>query len=329
MSTMSTISNSNPIKVQKTFGVLDSSKLTTYISCPRKFFYSYILGWQKATPKHDLIFGTSWHIAREFQLINKNRKVEEAYNLFLTDYRKSFPPETDEIFLPKTPKAAKIALHLIAKQYPLDFVENRLLYTEISGSVPINSNGRLLYFRLDSVFESLKTGEIFSLDHKTTKKFSSQWENNFYLSLQNGTYSHCLYSMYDENLVKGLLFCGTCFEFLKRGSKFRPAGHHISFKRVPAWKTTDQMSSWLWNVNQIVDELEFDMERLYNCNERDLTMDAFRLNPNACSNYWGCEFHDYCLAWANPIQKSHEPPLGFIEKHWDCREEQTTNKMTL
>jgi len=130
-------------------------------------------------------------------------------------------------------------------------------------------------------------------------------------------------------LIKGVEFCGTQFEYLKRGSKARPAGYHIDIKRVSAWKEPRQMNVWLWNMVDLLDELDRDMERLAECKESDSVMMAFRQNPGNCTNYWGCMFHDYCMSWDNPLQQCFEPPLGFREEFWDPREMETTNKMKL
>ena len=55
-----------PIKEQPTWNIKDSSKLDTYLDCPRKFFYEHMLGWRVDRPAHALHFGTSWHMAREY-----------------------------------------------------------------------------------------------------------------------------------------------------------------------------------------------------------------------------------------------------------------------
>jgi len=139
--------------------------------------------------------------------------------------------------------------------------------------------------------------------------------------------------MYPEemkrNLIKGVEFCGTQFEHLKRGSKDRTAGYHIGFKRVKAWKLPNQMNSWLWNTVDIVDDLERDMDRLSHCTDSDLIMQAFRMNPESCTKYYGCMFHDYCMSWDNPLRCCDEPPLGYREEFWDPRTMETTNKMDL
>ena len=321
-----------PIETNPTWDIKDSSKLDVYLTCPRKYFFEHILGWRFDTPQHDLYFGQAWHIAREHMLIHGYNDIKGAYNAFLEFYRKEYHEDTDELYCPKSPEAVLLAIIKISENYKYDLEENTLLFTEISGSVPVDEK-RVLHFRMDSVLKNKEKGYIFSWDHKSAKRFSRQWEEKFHLSMQNGTYTHCLYCMYPDEmklgLIKGVEFCGTAFSFLKRKSKLRPAGYNIDLQRVPAWKNSKAMNLWLWNTVDLLDSIDRDMERLFHCKEEDPIMMAFRQNPNSCSNYRGCAWHDYCLTWGNPLQHCFEPPLGFKIEFWDPTEMETTNKMKL
>ena len=321
-----------PIKPDPTWDIRDSSKLDDYLSCPRLYFFKHILGWRIDSPQHDLYFGQAWHIAREYMLIHGYDDVQGAYKAFMDYYQVEYPEETSDLYKPKNAEAVLLAIAKIADFYKRDLLDNELLFTEISGSVPVDEK-RVLYFRMDSVLRNKEKGYIFSWDHKTTKRFSRQWEERFHLSMQNGTYTHCLYCLYPEEmkagLIKGVEFCGTEFNFLKRGSKLRPAGYNISFQRVSAWKNPRAMNCWLWNTVDLLDDLDRDMERLFQCKENDPVMMTFRQNPNSCTNYWGCPFHDYCLTWGNPLQHCFEPPLGFKQEFWNPMEMETTNEVKL
>ena len=308
--------------------IRDSSKIDTWLQCPRKYFFEHILGWRIDKPAHDLYFGESWHKAREYMLIHGYEKAENAYYAFIEHYRKEFPAETDDLYRPKDPMGVAMAITEFANNRQGDLEENQVLFTEISGSVPVDEK-RVLYYRMDSVLRNRETGKIFSWDHKSAKKMSRQWSQKFFLSIQNGTYTHCLYCLYPAEDVLGVEFCGTMFEFLQRGSKNREAGYHISLQRVPAWKTPEQMNTWLWNVVDILDNIDREMDRLSDCTEDDPVLMCFPMNTTSCTDYWGCAFHDYCMAWQNPLRYALEPPLGFRIEFWDPREMKTTNKMNL
>lgn len=317
------------IEPQPTWQIRDSSKIDTWLDCPRKYFFEHMLGWRVDRPAHDLYFGECWHKAREFQLLNGYTDISGAYKAFTDHYRLEFDIETDELYRPKDPIAVLEALLKFSEERQSDLEENELLYTEVSGTVPVDEKGRVLHYRLDSILRRKSDGKIFSWDHKSAKRFSRQWSEKFFLSVQTGTYTHCLYCMYPIEQVIGIEYCGTAFEYLVRGSRERPAGYHVSFLRVPAWKTPDQMNVWLWNVVDILDNIDRETDRLTHCRESDPVLMSFPMNPNSCTKYFGCAFHDYCISWSNPLQRCDEPPLGFKVEFWDPREMKTTNKMNL
>ncbi len=325
------------IQEHPTWSIIDSSKLDDFITCPRKYFYAHLLGWRMDLPAHDLWFGSCWHLAREHQLLYGYDDVQGAYNKFIGEYRKRFPPDTDSLYIPKVPTAVLNALMKFAEERSNDLIENRVVelngrkMTEMSGKVPI-SDTRFLHYRMDSILQRVSDGKYFSWDHKSTgAKYITgrQWSEQFHLSIQNGTYTHCLYCLFPIEEVLGVEFCGTGFEYLSRGSANRPAGFYATLQRVPAFKTPDQMNVWLWNVNDLVDRVEYEMDRLSHCQEGDSVMMAFPLNPKSCTAYKGCPYHDYCLSWSNPIQQCYEPPLGFRQEFWNPSEMQTTNKLDL
>jgi hypothetical protein len=317
------------IEPKPTWNIKDSSKLDTWLDCPRKYFFEHMLGWRVDRPAHDLYFGECWHRAREYQLLNGYSDVTGAYDAFINHYRKEFDVETDELYRPKDPSCVLEALLKFDEERQSDLEENELLYTEVSGTVPVDEQGRALHYRMDSILRRKSDGKIFGWDHKSAKRFSRQWGEKFLLSIQTGTYTHCLYCMYPIDDVIGIEYCGTSFEYLTRGSKDRPAGYHVNFLRVPSWKTPDQMNVWLWNTVDMLDNIEREEDRLMHCKESDAVLMAFPMNPNSCTKYFGCAFHDYCISWSNPLQRCDEPPLGFKVEFWDPREMKTTNKMNL
>lgn len=313
-----------------TWEIKDSSKINDYILCPRYYFYHYILGWKLDQEEHDLVFGDCYHKAREYQRLYGYDDVAGAYDRFITSYREHFDPSSDEYYLPKTPTAVLNALQKFALEYQSDLIDNEVVeidgikMTEISGTVPVDEK-RVLHYRMDSIMRRIEDGKIFSWDDKTTSGkwiHDLRWDNELYLGIQNGTYTHCLYCMFPIELVLGVEFVKIGFEYLRKGSANRPAGYHATIRKIPAFKTPDQMNVWLWTVNSYLDEIERDMDRLYHSSENDSVLMAFKMNPHSCTSYRGCMYHDYCMAWSNPLQQCYEPPLGFIQKFWNPMEKE-------
>jgi hypothetical protein len=311
---------------QPTWSIYDSSKLDQYLQCPRMFFFEQVLGWRHDIPNHDLYFGECWHLAREHQLLFGYDDIYPAFARFESHYRKVFLPETDSIYIPKTPTGVLSALTNFARTYQRDLIDNRVYeqdgvkFTEISGKVPV-SEKYSLHYRMDSIIEQVGDSMIKSWDHKTTKHHSivqDSWTNQFQLSIQNGTYTHCLYCMFPVERVLGVEFDGVGFEFLSKGSAKRAAGYYSTLKRVQAYKSVEQMNSWLWTVNDLIQNIERDMDRLYHCDDSDSTLAAFRQNPKSCFAYnRQCAYYDFCCTWPNPLRQCHQAPIGFHIEFWD------------
>lgn len=326
-----------PIPTHPSWDIKDSSKLDDYLRCPRYYFYHYMLGWRLDVPEHDLVFGDAFHHAREHQLLFGYDDIPGAYQAFLNVYRKEFPPETDNLYLPKNPTAVMCAIVQFAQERSRDLIDNEVVeldgvkMTEMAGTVPVDEK-RVLHYRMDSIMRRKEDGMIFSWDHKTTSGkwiHDTRWDRDLFLGIQNGTYTHCLYCMFPVDQILGVEFDKTGFEYLKKGSVNRPAGYYATTRRVPAFKSPEQMNTWLWLANTLLDEIERDMDRLTYCTEGDDVLMTFRQNPKACSDYRGCEFHDYCLAWQNPLRRCYEPPLGYTQKFWDPSAREATVKKDL
>jgi len=315
---------SYPVPKHPAWNIIDSSKLSD-TECWRMFFYKHILGWQLDQPNVHLVFGEAWHAAREHMLLHGYDDLQGAYKAFCSVWYREFDDSMEQMYPAKSPLAAAQAIAQFAGHYQRDLIDNKVLYTEISGSVPIDPRGRLIFFRMDSVIQNLEKGYVFSWDHKTKGgPFNQQWEDDFFLSWQNGTYTHCLYCLYPIEQVKGVEFCGTSFKHLKKTNTTV-----IDFRRVPAFRNPRQMNIWLWNTIDLYDRYEYEMHRLSQCSDSDPVMQAFPINPGRCSKYFGCEFKAYCQTWANPLRHCEEPPLGFKIRFWDPTELDTTNKMDL
>jgi hypothetical protein len=313
--------NNHPVKPHPTWAIVDPSKLNDFLECPRKYFFMHMLGWKPETPNNHIVFGQAWHKAMEHLLLNGYgpASINDAQEKLRNHYRKELPPETDELFEPKTPDRAVLALTEYTVKYKHDLDNMEVLYTEVSGAAPI-SDKAIMHFRMDNILKH-RAGYYFSHEHKTGTYLNIQWIMKWPLSIQVGCYVHALYCMYPADLVRGVMVDGSFFK--------RTKAPLFDFGRVPCWKTPSQMRIWHNTVSHYLDQLETETNLLFdNDNPSFPVMVSFPQRPTSCDNYFGCSFHDFCMAWPNPLQRCDEPPPGYKIEYWDPRIEDSSHQMT-
>jgi len=292
-----------PVPEHPTWYIYDSSKIQEYLECPRSFFYRYIMGWDSDSFNNHTYFGECWHIGMEHLILNgySTKSVAEAARALTDHYRKKVPDIMDSSYAPKNPGNALVALTGYIVEYAGEtFIPH---YTEIAGTVPINDRN-VLHFRMDSVLEDARG--YFSREHKTGSQLSRMWLDQWALSFQCGTYNHVLYCLYDPAKVWGVEINGTIFNKTK-----------TQFQRVPSRRTLSAMQSWFWHANEYVSRIEHDLARLRSSSKDDEVLMCFAQNPTSCTKYFGCPYHSFCMAWANPLKYSDEAPIGFHLEWWN------------
>jgi len=300
------ILNGKVIQPHTTWSIHDASKISCFISCPRRYFYRYVLGWENADPNVHLVFGEAWHKAMEI-LLQKGYNAEgiaEGYTKAEEHYRQYFPEISDDIRYPKTPVSILASLQSYAAYYVHD--NFKVYYTEIAGTVPLTEDGSMkVSFRLDGICED--NNGIWCIEHKTGSRLDSSWEWKWALSMQIGVYTHVLHMLFDPSLVYGVRINGAIFK--KSGTEFI---------RVPIRKTPTAVNDWYWNVVHWMEMIKWEFERLQECKDSDTVMRCFpKANIDACTQYFGCKYRDFCISWQNPLQKIGIIPVGFKEEWWN------------
>lgn len=315
-----------PTPQHPSYEVLDASKLNTFMECPRKFFYSYLLAWRSEVPNNHLVFGSAWHKAMEHLLLHGYNAdtVLGAFAAFEKEYRKTFTePATDEMFWPKNPDRAFEALIAYTREHQGDEVKFQPLYTEIAFSVSLDPE-RVMHGRMDSIVRLVETGKIASLEHKTASS-ANRWGEQWPLSMQGSLYTHALCCLYGYDELHGIIFNGTVFKKVK-GTR---GGEKFEFVRETVKRSKNGMQAWHANTLYWHQAVENEYELLSLTTDKHETMTAFPMNTTACSNYFGCQFKEFCLAWKNPLQRCAEPPLGLKIERWNPLDEPASVKMEL
>lgn len=318
---------SNLIEVHPSWQIIDSTKLQAFQTCPRKYFYEYILGWRPETPNHHLHFGSAMHKALEYihqhpESYEDNKHLMFAFTAFLDEWRKFFPESCDDMFWPKSPMVMLQALAAYVQKWSSDPQDFRVLYTEISGSAPI-SEDRVIHFRMDTIIEDLQTRMKGCLEHKSASS-DWLWEAQWPLKIQVGTYSHVLHCLFQPDEIGNVIMNGIFFKKNKTNT--------VALHRLPIYRTQAHLQQWLWTVNLLVDQIEYETSIMLDGKWEDPSQlfEAFPLCGESCIKYGVCPFHDFCCAWSNPLARSVSgPPPGFTQEYWDPRVGEATTRMDL
>ncbi|MBW8034171.1 MAG: PD-(D/E)XK nuclease family protein [Planctomycetes bacterium] len=298
------------IEVHQTFGVVDASKLKKLMSCPRDFFYTHVLGWQMEGFNINFAFGSAWHSGQEvIQSKGSTAEVvQEAYEAFILKLQQDtgLPLENlTQIHVSKNPETALKGLAEYAAIWKDDPKET--MYVEIAGTAPI-SDDRIFHVKLDTIKRRKNTGKIFSLEHKTTTRFSDSWQEKWQYDFQVGAYDHFLKCLFEPSEVEGVVINGAVFNKNKR-----------QFPRFPIIITPEMWEMWIYEANHWWNYLEMNMRHLYETSPSDRVMVAFPRNSESCSKF-GCNHPQLCTMKANPLQRMDTPPFGYCKKFWDPRE---------
>ena len=312
-----------PIELHPSCNIVDSTKLNSFMTCPRMYFYEHVLGWN--IPSNHLVFGKAWHEAMEHLLLTSYEKEDliVAYQKFITEYSKVYAPDEYEDFPPKTPKRAMYALIAYTEHWKYDRSEFELLeldgkpLTEIAGNVVL-SDEFSLYFRMDAICKGARG--IFPLEHKTGSS-SYMWAEQWDLAMQVYTYLYVMYCMFDAQYVEGVRLNGTILKKTK-DSKTRDdkAGidRHFEFLRPTVYRTPEQIEAWMERTIYHMSMMRYNYDLLAKDTVDAKIMRAFPMVTTSCTKYMGCDYKTFCMSIDNPLKHAiHGTPIGWDKKHWD------------
>lgn len=311
------------VAVHPVHSVMDGSKVKALMDCPRGFFFSHILGWQKDQFNIHLTFGSAMHAALETLYLlgdwHLGEAVVKAYEEFLQVYNEE--AMRDEFFEPDLVKNPDQAMRLIinyAAVYAADLNKYKTLYTEVGGVIPITEDHtRLIHFNIDQIFQHLtgpKEGKVGYKEYKTTGRNTEAWRNSWQYAFQPGTYFYALAAHYGfENI-------GDCMvDGLVVRKPTKPKPNNFDFERFPIKKSGAQISAWISDANNWWDYLDWNLQKLCQQKEGDPVLHAFPMNSSSCAKF-GCRNFPYCHM-ANPLDEvGTDPPIGYDKAFWDPRQ---------
>ena len=196
---------------------IDYSALSTYLTCPRRFLFQYIIHLKPAGQSIHLVFGACWHYGLEatYNLLkdNSNLTVLQATEHSIRSFNKlwkldgePFWKNEDAIF-PKSPgHAANMYKAYWDRFLESDIKDRKILAVEAPFSInlslaseSINQSAKLPNYigRIDLIFTNGENG-IDILDHKTAKAIYATTPQTFEMSFQSDGYLTAGRIFYDK-----------------------------------------------------------------------------------------------------------------------------------
>ena len=277
---------------------LDSTTLRNYLTCPRKFYYTNILGYRKKSPARALEWGIAAHKCLEIfdKAMALEEPLEQARHKAVSYAMTEAAKKLNECPVPDTARTPETLTRAVIEY--INHYQNDPAKTHIITGVPaveqsfqfslgITTPGGEDYTycgHLDKLVNF--SGELWVLDRKTTKTVLSE---NYFKAFQPDTQmtGYVLGGKIAlQQEVVGVLIDG--IQTLVKSTRFA---------RHTTYRTERQLDEFMSNLGQVIKKMELDAEA-----------ESFPMNTEACHHYGGCPFRTACAA--DPSVRGSIPQRG-------------------
>lgn len=278
--------------------VWDSTSLSSYMQCPRRYYYEIIEGWRPKALSADLLFGKLLHDATglydTLRVEGKDHEtaLREMVRWALVHSAGGQPDSVTGEMLPPLDECddpTKTRLTLIrclvwwADEFGADATFPPLVMPD--GKVTVELSWRLplgietpdgdQYIVCGHFDELVRYGDdhVMVLERKTTKStISSYFWRRYNPSVQVWTYDLAA-RLYAGDSARGVLM-----------EAFQTGKTMARVERKPIPRTKEQAEEWLGEVEQWIKRAEADARAQH-----------WPLNTTACNNFGGCPFARVCV----------------------------------
>jgi len=301
---------------------IDYSSLSSYLDCPREFFFKYILHLRSSVSNLDLVFGSCWHYGMEeaYNALQQDREVDHqeltdiAVKAFNSMWKVEGEPHFNaEIAFPKSPaRAADMYSKFFATQnYLPDDME--VLGVEAPVSISLGTlGGKTLPNYIGKLDLALgNDDELLVVDHKTAKFVNDITFAGYESSYQTDGYITAG-SMYYNKLPSIRYSVALC-----QKTKIDFSAYDV--RRPPA--AIDRfISELILHVNRIHADLDlYEVESSgKSASNRNYIQQSFpRTSGYACTKYFRkCAYYDICHMRNNAMMWKDHPPQGYVIDEW-------------
>lgn len=295
----------------------DNTRVSSYFTCPRSYYFRHVRGWRRDGTSTALAFGGAMHEAMEVLWGKVNElSPAELLTASMQAFNKKWAEEgfsTDEINMDekRNPGLAAEILHAYIEKYLAHLKGIQVLAIEAPFVVPLftDDDHEVNYIgRFDKVWRDKKN--VFVGEHKTTSLyrkegiFAKEWQESFAPNNQVEGYLYAAQAIWGKE-CKGVFVDGIMVHKTVR-----------AFTRISVRRMTAALDAWIWETSYWINEILDNMTQLGNMD--DPFMKAFPKRTEHCQGKYGlCGYLPICkYADPNP-QRVVAPPENFIEEIWD------------
>ncbi len=304
---------------------IDYSSLSTYMECPRKFLFQYIMHLRGAGKSIHLVFGSCWHYGLEqaYKQLKIDSNSLSAMDLTIISV-KAFNAlwqlegathwKDEDMIFPKSPgHAANMYQAYWERHLETDTVNGRkVIAVEAPFVIDLSSysdNYPNYIGRIDLILSS-ENGGIEIIDHKTANCIYKTSPQTFEQSFQTDGYLTAGRIFYDKipSITYRIALCQK---------------NKIDFHPITVNKRSASIDHFLVNLTQYIDDiltnlywLEEDKQR---CEKRTDIIRSFRRCPgSACTAFFTqCPYYNLCKLRNNPLAWLEKTPQGYKREEWN------------
>lgn len=277
--------------------MLDNSQISTYQTCPMKYYLKYVKGYEKDTAAEenvDLVFGQFFHKFLENRYKKETLSADEIW--------RNYP-----VFPGEQIKTREAGIFL-SEQYEKEYVaQDTFEVLDVEFGITFDVGSTPFIVKVDTV---VRIGEnIFGLEHKTTGKIWNNYFERYFINSQISAQCHAISQKYGhcEGIILNACEIGTVKKEVlldegdseiesyqyseKRYSKYYGqdkiycSGLRARFERSIINRTKSELSEWYENAKGWAIRI----------NNNILLNDYLRSDASgACSLFRGCTYKEIC-----------------------------------
>lgn len=278
--------------------VMDSTALTTFMMCPRKYFFRMVLGFAPKTTEQYFVFGGAYHKFREIletefasgkSPVESYQAATNAAQHYFERHGGNPKPKTRYDFLTseRLDKSMIAAFQHWLKEKKEDRI--KVIATEQPFLLEMD-DGTTIAGRADQIIEW--NGAVWGRDFKTSSKTGPFYNRTLEPNDQFTRYT------WAESKLTGRRVKGQIIEVMFNDKKNGPKIEVLTSSRTE------------WQLKQWEQDHKFWMKLIQMCREND----EWPMNTKSCAF---CEFRDVCVAPSVNAMASQLKSY-FAVRPWDC-----------